>query len=85
VTISNISEHRLVMFFSEALPKPLRGWVKYFKPHTLQEDIVRTREMGYSTLKPKPVTKPFVPQRDSDQRNIQREWKGEPKLDDDTR
>jgi hypothetical protein len=43
------------------------------------------RDMGDSTLKPKPITKLFVPQRDRDQRNPQREWKGKPKLDDDTR
>jgi hypothetical protein len=74
-----------VMLFTEALTKPFRGWVKAFKPHTLQEAIVRTRDMGDSTLKPISVTKPFVPQRDRDQRNPQREWKGKPKLDDDTR
>jgi hypothetical protein len=85
VAVSDISEHRLVMLFTEALTEPLKGWVKAFKPHTLQEDIVRTRDMGDSTPKLKPVTKPFVPQRDKDQRNPQREWKGKPKLDDDTR
>jgi hypothetical protein len=36
-------------------------------------------------LKTKPFTKPFVPQRDKDQKNPQRDWKGKPKLDDDTR
>jgi hypothetical protein len=36
-------------------------------------------------LKPKTFIEPFVPQRDKDQRNPQREWKGKPKLDDDTR
>jgi hypothetical protein len=35
--------------------------------------------------KSKPFTKPFVPQRDKDQKNPQREWKGKPKLDDDMR
>jgi hypothetical protein len=35
--------------------------------------------------KTKPFTKSFVPQRDKDQKNPQREWKGKPKLDDDTR
>jgi hypothetical protein len=43
VVVSDISEHRLVMFFIKALTNPLRGWVKDFKPHTLQEAIVRTR------------------------------------------
>jgi hypothetical protein len=61
VSISDISEHRFVMLFTEALTEPLRDWVKDFKPHTLQEAIVRTRDMGDSTLKPKTFTKPFVP------------------------
>ena len=61
VAISNISEHILVMLFTEVLKEPLRGWVKAFKPHTLQEAIVHMRDMGDSTLKPKPVTKHFVP------------------------
>jgi hypothetical protein len=43
VAVSDISEHRLVMFFIEALINPLRGWVKHFKPHTLHEAIVHTR------------------------------------------
>jgi hypothetical protein len=34
--------------------------------------------------KTKPFTKPFVPQRDRDPKNLPREWKGKPKLDDDT-
>jgi hypothetical protein len=85
VAVSDISKHKLVMLFTEALTKPLRGWVKAFKPQTLQEAIVRTRDMGDSTLKPKTFNKPFVPQRDRDQKNPQREWKGKPKMDDDTR
>jgi hypothetical protein len=51
VAISNISEHKSVMLFTEALTEPLRGWVKVFKPHTLQEAIVCTRDMGDSMLK----------------------------------
>jgi hypothetical protein len=78
VAVFDISEHKLVMLFTEALAERLRGWVKAFKPHTLQEGIVRTRDMGDSTQRPKPVTKPFVPQRDKDQRNPQRKWKGSP-------
>jgi hypothetical protein len=85
VVISDISEHRLVMLFTEALIEPLRGWVKAFKPHTLQEAIVCTRDLGDSVMKPKTFTKPFVPQRDKDQKNPQREWKGKSKLNDDTR
>jgi hypothetical protein len=61
VAISDISEHKLVMLFSEVLTKALRGWVMAFKPHTLQETIVRRRYMGDSALKLKTFTKPFVP------------------------
>jgi hypothetical protein len=85
VVVSDISKHRLVMLFTDALIEPLRGLVNAFKLHILQEAIMRTRDMGDSVLKPKTFTKPFVPQRDRDQKNPQREWKGKPKLDDDTR
>jgi hypothetical protein len=33
VVVSDISEHRLVMLFTEALTEPFRGWIKAFKPH----------------------------------------------------
>jgi hypothetical protein len=46
VVVSNVSEHGLVMLFTKALTRPLRGWVKAFKPHTLKEAIVHTRDMG---------------------------------------
>jgi hypothetical protein len=46
---------------------------------------VHTRDMGDLVLKPKTFTKPSVPQRDKDQKNAKRDWKGNPKLDDDTR
>ena len=81
----DISDPRLVMLFTEGLTEPLRGWVKAYQPHTLQDVILRTRDLADSVPKTKPFTKPFVPQRDKDQKNPQREWKGKPKLDDDTR
>jgi hypothetical protein len=43
------------------------------------------RDMGDLVMKPKSFTKPFVPERDKDQKNPQREWKGKHKLDDVTR
>jgi hypothetical protein len=85
VAVTDISEPRLVMLFTEGLTEPLRGWVKAYRPHTLQDAIRRTRDLADSVPKTKPFTKPFVPQRDKDQKNPQREWKGKPKLDDDTR
>jgi hypothetical protein len=69
VAVSNILEHRLVVLFTKALTEPLKGWVKAFKLHTLQEAIEHTRDMGESVLKPKTFTKPFVPHRDKDQNN----------------
>jgi hypothetical protein len=41
--------------------------------------------MGDSVKKPKTFTKPFVPQKDKDQKNPQKEWKGKEKLDEETR
>jgi hypothetical protein len=59
--------------------------VKAYRPHTLQDALRCTRDLADSVPKTKPFTKPFVPQRDKDQKNPQREWKDKPKLDDDTR
>jgi hypothetical protein len=41
--------------------------------------------MGDSVQKTKTFTKPFVPQKEKDQRNPLREWKGKTKLGDETR
>jgi hypothetical protein len=46
VVVLDISKHILVMLFTEVLIEPLRGLVKYLKTYTLQESIVRTRDMG---------------------------------------
>jgi hypothetical protein len=85
VAVIDIYDPRLVMLFTEGLTEPLRGWVKAYRPHTLQDTIRCTRDLADSVPKIKPFTKPFVPQRDGDQKNPQREWKGKPKLDGDTR
>jgi hypothetical protein len=61
VAVIDIFEHRLGMLFIESLTNPLRGWVKAFKPHTLQDAIFRTRDMGDSVQKTKTFNKPFVP------------------------
>jgi hypothetical protein len=58
--------------------------VKAYWPHTLHDVIQRTKDLVDSVPKSKPFTKPFVPHRDQDQKNPQREWKGKPELDDDT-
>jgi hypothetical protein len=85
VAMTDISKHRLVMLFTEGLTEPLRGWVKSFKPHTLQDAIMRTIDMGESMQKTKTFSKPFVPHKDKDQRPPKRDWKGKEKMDDETR
>jgi hypothetical protein len=73
------------MVFTEGLTEPLRGWVKEYRPPTLQDSILRTRDLANSVPKTKTFSKPFVPQRDRDRKPFQREWKGKEKLDDETR
>jgi hypothetical protein len=85
VAMTDISETRLIMLFTEGLTEPLRGWVKAYRPPTLQDAILRTRDLADSVPKTKTFSKPFVPQRDRDRKPFQREWKGKEKLDDETR
>jgi hypothetical protein len=85
VAVTIISKPRLIMLFTEGLTEPLRGWVKAYRPPTLQDAILRTRDLADSVPKTKTFSKPFVPQRDQDKKPFQREWKGKEKLDDETR
>jgi hypothetical protein len=87
VVMIDISEPRLIMLFTEGLTEPLRGWVNAYRPHTLQDAILRTRDLADLVSKTKTFSKPFVivPQNDRDRKPFQREWKGKEKLDDDTR
>ena len=61
VMVTYISQQMLVMLFMENLVEPLRGWVKSFRPTTLQEAIMRTQDMR-DTVSKKASTKPFNPQ-----------------------
>jgi hypothetical protein len=60
VMVTDIFEQRLVMLFTEGLVEPLRGWVKAFRPPTLQDAIMKTRDMVDTTSK-KALVKPFIP------------------------
>jgi hypothetical protein len=51
VAVTDILKPRLVMLFTEGLTKPLRGWVKAYRPHTLQDAILRTRDLADSSAK----------------------------------
>jgi hypothetical protein len=50
------------MLFTEGLVEPLRGWVKDFRPTTLQDAIMKTQDMADTTPK-KASMKPFIPQK----------------------
>jgi hypothetical protein len=68
VAMTDISEPRLIMLFTEGLTEPLRGWVKAYRPHTLQDAILHTRDLADSVPKTKPFSKPFVPKKDRDRK-----------------
>jgi hypothetical protein len=53
VVVTDISEPRLIMLFTEGLTEPLRRWVKAYRPPTLQDAILRTRDLADSVPKTK--------------------------------
>jgi hypothetical protein len=61
VAVTDISEPRLIMLYTEGLTEPLRGWVKAYMPPTLQDSILHTRDLADSVPKTKTFSKPFVP------------------------
>jgi hypothetical protein len=85
MAVTDILEPRLIMIFTEGLTKPLRGWVKAYIPHTLQDAIRHTRDLADSVSNTKKNSKPIVPQEDQDRKPFERELKGKKKLDDATR
>jgi hypothetical protein len=81
VMVPDVSESRLMMLFFEGLTEPLRGWVKDFKPNTLQDAIWKTRDLEGETSKNKFVPRPPIAPRGKDQRTVDR---GKGKLDEAT-
>jgi hypothetical protein len=61
VAVTDISEPRMIMIFTEGLTEPLRGWVKAYMPPTLQDAILNTQDLVDSVPKTKTFSKPFVP------------------------
>jgi hypothetical protein len=59
--VTDISEARLVMLFTEGLTEPLRGWVKAYKPTSLQDAVSRARDLQESVSKPKFTPRPTSP------------------------
>ena len=85
VTVSDISKQRFVMLFIEGLLEPLHGWVKAFKLETLQDVIVRTRDMEGAVPKTNFFSKPFIPQKGKDKKPTGKEGTGKERLDEATR
>jgi hypothetical protein len=85
VMVTDVSESRLIMLFVEALAEPLRGWVKAYKPTTLQDAIGRTRDLQEAVPKNRFPARPIIPLRDKDKKPFQREWPRREKMDEDTR
>ena len=83
--VTDITEPRLIMLFTEGLAEPLRGWVKAYKPVTFQDAIGRARDLQDAVPKNRFPPKPIFPPKGKDTRPLQKDWTGKPKLDDDTR
>jgi hypothetical protein len=82
VMVPDVSESRLMMLFFEGLTEPLHGWVKDFKPNTLQDAIWKTRDLEGEATKNKLTLRPPITQRGKDQRFVD---KGKGKLDEATK
>jgi hypothetical protein len=85
VIVTYIYEQRLVMLFNEGLSEPLHGWIKAFKPETLQDVIIRTWDMEDAVPKTKKNSKPFIPQKNKYKKPFQKECIEKEKLDEVTR
>ena len=85
VIVTNVSESRLIMLFSEALTEPLQWWVKAYKPSTLQDVINRARDLQDSVPKNRFPLKTNFPVKDKDRKPFQQEMPKKTWLDDDTR
>jgi hypothetical protein len=60
VKVTDISEQRLVMLFTEGLVERLKGWVKAFRPPTLHDAMKKTQYM-VDTSSRKATVKPSIP------------------------
>ena len=84
VMLSDIPEGRLVMLFVEGLMEPLRGWVKAYKPTSLQDAVNRARDMQDAIPKSWFPPKPTFTPKTKETRPPQRDWVNKPRLDEET-
>ena len=85
VMVTDVSESRLTMLFTEALTEPLWEWVKAYKPPTLQEAINRDRYLQDSVPKNRFPLKTNFPVRDKDKKPFQQDFPKKTWLDKYTR
>ena len=72
--VTDISESRLIMLFTEALIEPLWGWVKSYRPTTIADAIRWTRYLQDAVTKVSLPPKPNSPIGDEERNPIQKEW-----------
>ena len=82
VMVLDMAKSRLLMLFIYGLTEPVRGWVKAFKPVTLQDAIKRTKDLVGAANKNRFTPKPPIIPRGRDIRPMD---KGKGKLDEATR
>jgi hypothetical protein len=82
IMVPDVSESRLLKMYIEGLTEPMRGWVKAFKPVTLQDAIERTSDLVGAANKNRFTPKPPIIPRGQDTRPLD---KGKRKLDEATR
>jgi hypothetical protein len=80
--VLDVAESRLLMLFIEVLTEPVKGWVKAFKPLTLQDAIELTKDLVGEANKNKFTPKPPMAQRGRHTRPMDR---GKGKLDEATK
>ena len=83
--VTDVSENKLIMLFTEALIEPLLGWVKAYKPSTQQDAINKDRDLQDSVLKNRFPLKTNFPIRDKDRKPFQQDIPKKTWLDEDTR
>ena len=83
--VTNILEHKLGMLFTKGLAEPPRGWVKAFKPTTLQDVVMKTLDMTDTVPKTKGPTKPYIPPKPQDNKSFWKDGTVKDRMDEETR
>ena len=62
------------MLFTKALTEPLRGWVKFYRPTTLENAIRWTKDLQDAVPKVRLPPKTNSPIEDEERKPVQKEW-----------